>query len=154
MPCLAAAPASACSKGPSSGSATEDGRLSSGRLAAIEHSGNSTSRAPAAAACSVRASMRRRLASFSGPAVNCASAILIGLSCHPGGSAMAVQPPTIPRPAGLAALPAAYGPLFDRAVSVLGGDERVRAIWLAGALGRGAADAASDLDFVIAVRDE
>jgi hypothetical protein len=60
----------------------------------------------------------------------------------------------ISRPEGLAELPAAYGPLFDRAVEVLGADERVRAIWVAGALGRGGADAASDLDFIIAVRDE
>jgi len=50
-------------------------------------------------------------------------------------------------------LPPAYGQLFDRATSVLGADPRVRAIWLAGALGRGAADAASDLDFAIAVPD-
>jgi hypothetical protein len=67
---------------------------------------------------------------------------------------MAAQPPTVRRPETLTALPAAYGPLFDRAMAVLGADERVRAIWLAGALGRGAADAASDLDFAIAVRDE
>lgn len=67
---------------------------------------------------------------------------------------MAAEPPTVHRPDGLAALPAAYGPLFDRAMAVLGADDRVRAIWLAGALGRGAADAASDLDIAIAVRDE
>jgi hypothetical protein len=67
---------------------------------------------------------------------------------------MAAQPPAIRRPETLTALPAAYGPLFDRALAVLGADERVRAIWLAGALGRGAADAASDLDLAIAVRDE
>ncbi|TMC07204.1 MAG: hypothetical protein E6J41_16570 [Chloroflexi bacterium] len=67
---------------------------------------------------------------------------------------MAAQRRTADRPTGLAALPADYGPLFDRAVAVLGGDERVRAVWLAGALARGAADAASDLDFVVAVRDD
>jgi hypothetical protein len=67
---------------------------------------------------------------------------------------MAEQPPVIHRPQGLAALPAAYGPLFDSALAVLAADQRVRGIWLAGALGRGAADAASDLDFAIAVRDE
>jgi hypothetical protein len=67
---------------------------------------------------------------------------------------MAAEPPTVRRPEGLAALPAAYGPIFDRAVRVLGADERVRGIWLAGALGRGAADAASDLDLAIAVRDD
>lgn len=53
----------------------------------------------------------------------------------------------------IAVLPPAYRQLFDRATSVLSADSRVRAIWLAGALGRGAADAASDLDFTIAVRD-
>jgi hypothetical protein len=67
---------------------------------------------------------------------------------------MAVEEPTIGRPEGLGALPAAYGPLFDRAVAVLDADDRVRAIWVAGALARGSADAASDLDLVIAVRDE
>ena len=67
---------------------------------------------------------------------------------------MTAEPPDVRRPEGLAALPAPYGPLFDRAVAVLRADERVRAVWVAGALGRGAADAASDLDLVIAVRDE
>jgi hypothetical protein len=67
---------------------------------------------------------------------------------------MAAEPPPIRRPEALDVLPAVYGPLFDRTMAVLGADERVRAIWLAGALGRGAADAASDLDFAIAVRDE
>jgi hypothetical protein len=67
---------------------------------------------------------------------------------------MSSEPAGVRRPEGLTALPAAYGRLYDRAVAVLGADERVRAIWLAGALGRGAADAASDLDFVIAVRDQ
>ena len=33
-------------------------------------------------------------------------------------------------------------------------DERVRALWLSGSLARGVADAASDLDLLIAVRDE
>ncbi|HYW24605.1 MAG TPA: hypothetical protein VE953_10595 [Terriglobales bacterium] len=67
---------------------------------------------------------------------------------------MTAEPSEVRRPEGLAALPAAYGPLFDRAVAVLGADERVRGIWVAGALGRGGADAASDLDLAIAVRDE
>jgi hypothetical protein len=66
---------------------------------------------------------------------------------------MSSDPGTVRQPDGIAALPAAYGPLFDRARSVLSADQRVRAIWLAGALGRGAADAASDLDLAIAVRD-
>ena len=58
------------------------------------------------------------------------------------------------RPAVLAALPAGYGPLFDRAAAVFEADERVRAMWLHGALARGRADAASDLDVSIAVEDE
>jgi hypothetical protein len=48
----------------------------------------------------------------------------------------------IRRPAALAALPGSYGPLFDRAAAVFGADERVRAMWLHGALARGKADAA------------
>jgi hypothetical protein len=66
---------------------------------------------------------------------------------------VSTEPGAVRRPDGIAVLPAAYGQLFDRAISVLGADSRVRAIWLAGALGRGAADAASDLDFTIAVHD-
>jgi hypothetical protein len=60
----------------------------------------------------------------------------------------------IQRPAGLSALPAGYGPLFDRAGAVFATDERVRAMWLHGAIGRGQADAGSDLDVCIAVADE
>lgn len=59
----------------------------------------------------------------------------------------------ISRPGGLAALPAPYGPLFDRAASVFAADDRVRGMWLHGAIARGAADAASDLDISLAVRD-
>ena len=44
--------------------------------------------------------------------------------------------------------------MFDRAVEVLGADERVRAVWLSGSLARGAADAASDLDLLVAVADD
>lgn len=40
----------------------------------------------------------------------------------------------IERPAALAALPAAYGPLFDRAAAVSEADDRVRGMWLHGAL--------------------
>jgi hypothetical protein len=59
----------------------------------------------------------------------------------------------ISRPAGLAALPAPYGPLFDRAAAVFAADDRVRGMWLHGAVAREAADAASDLDISLAVRD-
>jgi hypothetical protein len=60
---------------------------------------------------------------------------------------------TIIRPAGLAALPEPYGPLFDRAARVFAADDRVRGMWLHGAVARGAADAGSDLDISLAVRD-
>lgn len=57
------------------------------------------------------------------------------------------------RPVELASLPPGYAAIFDRAVEVARADERVRALWLSGSLARGAADAASDLDLLIAVRD-
>jgi hypothetical protein len=60
----------------------------------------------------------------------------------------------ISRPAGLSALPERYGPLFDRAAAQFAADERVRGMWLHGAIGRGQADAGSDMDVTIAVRDE
>jgi hypothetical protein len=43
--------------------------------------------------------------------------------------------------------------LFDRAAAMFAADERVRGMWVHGSLARGAADAASDLDLVLAVRD-
>jgi hypothetical protein len=60
----------------------------------------------------------------------------------------------IGRPAALAALPESYGPLFDRAAAVFEADERVRAMWLHGALARGKADAASDMDISVAIADD
>ena len=61
---------------------------------------------------------------------------------------------TVRRPAELSALPERYGPLFDRIVAQFAADERVRGMWLHGALGRGQADAGSDMDVAVAVRDE
>ncbi len=58
------------------------------------------------------------------------------------------------RPAELSGLPDRYLPLYDRAIEVFAGDDRVRAVWLHGACGRGAADAGSDLDLSVAVRDD
>ena len=58
------------------------------------------------------------------------------------------------RPAVIDVLEPGYAPLFDRAVEVLGADERVRALWLSGSLGRGDADAMSDLDLLVAVADD
>jgi hypothetical protein len=59
----------------------------------------------------------------------------------------------INRPAALAVLPPGYGPLFDRTASLFAADDRVRAMWVHGAMARNAADAGSDLDVSLAVRD-
>jgi hypothetical protein len=59
----------------------------------------------------------------------------------------------ISRPLELLALPERYWGLFDRVAAQFWGDERVRAMWLTGAVGRGAADAGSDLDVTVTVRD-
>jgi hypothetical protein len=59
----------------------------------------------------------------------------------------------IHRPPALAVLPPGYGPLFDRAAALFAADDRVRAMWVHGAMARGAADAGSDLDASVAVRD-
>jgi len=56
--------------------------------------------------------------------------------------------------AAVAVLPETYRHLFEQAVAVLGADERVRALWLSGSLARGVADAASDLDLIVAVADD
>ncbi len=58
------------------------------------------------------------------------------------------------RPEALSVLPAAYGPLLDRAVAVLAADDRVRALWVSGSLARVDADASSDLDLLVAVADD
>jgi hypothetical protein len=54
----------------------------------------------------------------------------------------------------LGPLPAAYHPLFERARGVLEADPRVLALWLSGSLARGDADAHSDLDLLVATRDD
>ena len=51
-------------------------------------------------------------------------------------------------------LPPGYRPLLDRAAEVLHADERVRAMWVGGSIARGDADAASDLDLLVAVADD
>jgi predicted nucleotidyltransferase len=58
------------------------------------------------------------------------------------------------RPPIIGALPEGYARLFDRTVAVLGADERVRAVWLGGSLGRGDAETASDLEVIVTVADE
>jgi hypothetical protein len=60
----------------------------------------------------------------------------------------------IARPPELLVLPERYWALFDRVGAQFAGDERVRAMWLHGAIGRGQADPGSDLDVSVAVRDE
>jgi predicted nucleotidyltransferase len=54
----------------------------------------------------------------------------------------------------LAALPDRYAPVFERARRVFVEDDRVRAMWVHGAIARGAADAGSDLDLDVAVADD
>jgi hypothetical protein len=53
--------------------------------------------------------------------------------------------------AALAPLPAPYRQLYARLRAAVLADDRVRAMWLSGSAGRGAADAGSDLDVVLAV---
>ena len=60
----------------------------------------------------------------------------------------------VTRPDILQVLEPGYDLLFDRATEVLEADERVRAMWLSGSLGRGDADAMSDLDVIVAVADD
>lgn len=55
---------------------------------------------------------------------------------------------------GLKVMGPSYRSLLTSARRVLLADERVRAMWIHGAMARGAADAGSDLDIDIAVRDE
>lgn len=53
----------------------------------------------------------------------------------------------------LAPLPSGYRALLDRLLTRARDDERIRGVWLSGSLARGAADAASDLDVLLAVSD-
>jgi len=54
----------------------------------------------------------------------------------------------------LAPLPAGYAELFARVLRAAESDDRVRAVWLGGSVGRGVADAGSDLDVVLAIAPE
>lgn len=51
----------------------------------------------------------------------------------------------------IAPLESGYDELLDLIVSTLESDQRVRALWLAGSVGRGVADAGSDLDVIVTV---
>jgi hypothetical protein len=55
---------------------------------------------------------------------------------------------------GLRRMPAPYRDLLTRARTVFEADERVRGMWLHGAIARNGADAGSDLDIDLAVRDD
>ena len=57
-------------------------------------------------------------------------------------------------PEPLTALPGSYRPLFESLLTVCEHDPRIRALWLSGSLATGTADGGSDLDTLIAVRDE
>ncbi len=50
-------------------------------------------------------------------------------------------------------LPRGYHHVVNLLLGAAGSDDRVRALWLGGSVGRGAADAGSDLDVLIAVAD-
>jgi predicted nucleotidyltransferase len=56
--------------------------------------------------------------------------------------------------AALVPMPAGYVALLDSAVDLLAARAEVRAVWLSGSVGRGAADAGSDLDLVVTVVDD
>lgn len=57
-------------------------------------------------------------------------------------------------PTALDALPPDYAGLLDAATEVFGRDDRVRGLWIGGSVARGLADAGSDLDLIVAIRDE
>lgn len=57
-------------------------------------------------------------------------------------------------PAPLAVLPPSYRAIFGRLLAVCEGDERIRALWLSGSLAKGTADGGSDLDTILAIRDD
>jgi predicted nucleotidyltransferase len=54
----------------------------------------------------------------------------------------------------ISVLPPGYRGLFRRARKQFESDERVRGMWLGGSLARGTADAASDLDVIVAIADD
>lgn len=54
----------------------------------------------------------------------------------------------------IAPLPAGYADVLERITSALDADPRVVALWLGGSLGRGVADAGSDLDLIVTVTDD
>src|ERR1700722_5676889 len=61
------------------------------------------------------------------------------------------MPAADPVDAALAPLPAPYRELYARLHAAAAADDRIRAMWLSGSAGRGAADPGSDPDIVLAV---
>lgn len=57
-------------------------------------------------------------------------------------------------PPGLDRLPPDYFSLLRDLLDIAESDQRVRAVWVGGSIARGVADAGSDLDTILAVRDE
>ena len=55
--------------------------------------------------------------------------------------------------AALAPLEDGYDAVLDRLLGIARDDERIRAVWLSGSVGRGTADAGSDLDVILTVPD-
>ncbi len=53
--------------------------------------------------------------------------------------------------AALRPLPVGYHRLYARVIAAAERDDRIRAMWLGGSVGRGVADAGSDLDIVVAI---
>ena len=53
--------------------------------------------------------------------------------------------------AALRPLPVGYHRLYEQVVAAAERDDRIRAMWLGGSVGRGVADAGSDLDIVVAI---
>jgi predicted nucleotidyltransferase len=62
---------------------------------------------------------------------------------------------TLPTPvtSAIAALDPAYADVLQRVTDALQTDSRIVALWLGGSVGRGVADAGSDLDLIVTVRD-
>ncbi|GAB3488842.1 nucleotidyltransferase domain-containing protein [Flexivirga lutea] len=73
---------------------------------------------------------------------------------HSGGGR--IETTSLPAEAAraIAPLPEGYAEILDHTVATLSADGRVEALWLSGSLGRGVADAGSDLDLVVTVADD
>jgi predicted nucleotidyltransferase len=56
--------------------------------------------------------------------------------------------------ARMQAMPSGYADLLVDAIAAAAADPRVDAMWVGGSVARGVADAGSDLDLLVAVRDE